>query len=100
MEGELKIQKRGTPNFDLFTLFIEVGMLNEIRYKLGCVPISKISKNVRFILIKGFPGRASTLGQSALAMCRSALQECRMALLSAESAFEFWSNLDSLFEDF
>ena len=47
-------------------IFIEVGMLknklNEIRYELECVLISKIPKKIGFISIKGYPGRARLLG--------------------------------------
>ena len=75
-------------------------MLNEIRYKLECVLISKKSKKIGFILIRKSLGRAANLGKSALLMCRSTLQECRMALLGVKSTFEFWANLDSFFEDF
>ena len=75
-------------------------MLNEIRYKLECVLISKKSKKIGFILIRKSSGRAANLGQLALLMCSSTLQECRMALLGLRPMFEFWSNLDFLFEDF
>ena len=68
-------------------------MLNEIRYKLKCILISKKSKKIGFLLIKKSPSQVKNLGQLALG-------KCRMALLGARSAFEFWSNLDSLFEDF
>ena len=64
-----------------------------IKYKLGRVLISKKSKKVRFISIQESSGRATNL-------CESALQECRMALLGAKRAFEFWPNLDSFFEVF
>ena len=67
-------------------------MLNEIRYKLERVFISKKSKKIGFIIRKS-SSRATNSGQSAL-------QECRMALLGARSVFEFWSNLDSFFKDF
>ena len=56
-----------------------------LEYELGCILISKKSKNVRFISISKY---------------RSALQECRMALLGAGPTFEFRSNLDSFFEFF
>ena len=82
-------------NSNLFPLFIEVRILkkSEIKDKLERVLISKKSKKIGFISIRGSSGQAKSLGQSAL-------QECRIALLGAKSAFEFWSNLDSLFEDF
>ena len=86
MSGELKSQKRRASNSNLFPLFIEFGILkkNEIRYDLELVLISKKSKKIGFITIR------RSLG----------LQECQMALMGVELAFEFWSNLDSLFEDF
>ena len=68
-------------------------MLNEIRFELKCIFFSKKSKKIGFILIKKSLGQVKNLGQLALG-------KCRMALLGARSAFEFWSNLDSLFEDF
>ena len=45
-------------------------------------------------------GCAKNLGQSALGEYWSALQQSQMALLGAKPTFEFWSNLDSFFEDF
>ena len=56
--GELKSQKRKDLNSDLFPLFIEVGMLNEIRYELERILISKKSKKIGFILINKSLGRA------------------------------------------
>ena len=63
-------------NFERHPLFIEVGMLNEIRYELDHVLISKNPKKIGFISIRGSQGWAVHLGQSALFMCRLPLQEC------------------------
>ena len=62
--------------------------------------IFKKSKKISFISIRKLLGRAKHLGQLALTMYRSALQECGQALLGARPTFEFWFNLDSCFEDF
>ena len=43
---------------NLFPLFIEVGMLTKIRYKLECVLISKKLKKIGSILIRRSPSRA------------------------------------------
>ena len=104
-KGEQKSQKRRTLNSDFFFLYLQrleclKNKLNEIKYKLECVLISKKSKKIGFISIKTLSCRAEHLGQSALGKCRSALQEYRQALLGDRLMFEFWFDLDSFFEDF
>ena len=69
--------------------------MNSTKNKLNSeiIFISRWYLDGGFISIQKSPGRAENLGQSAL-------QECQMALLGARSTFGFWSNLESLFEDF